>query len=129
MALSKEDLLAISELMETKLDLKLEPLKRDVSDLKKDVDGLKRDVDGLKTDVNGLKIDVNGLKTDIKSIQLTIENETNKNINIIAEGHSILNRKLDEALKVESEKELLLLRMNYLENEIRRVKERLDQIA
>ena len=46
----------------------------------------------------------------ITDIQLTLENETNRNIKIIAEGHLDLSRKLDEALKVENEKEMLLIR-------------------
>ncbi|MDO4344007.1 MAG: hypothetical protein Q4C50_04305 [Eubacteriales bacterium] len=65
----------------------------------------------------------------ITDIQLTLENETNKNIKIIAEGHLDLSRKLDDALKVENEKEMLLIRVNRLENELRRVKEKIDAIA
>lgn len=69
------------------------------------------------------------LQRQITDIQLTLENETNRNIQLIAEGHLDLSRKLDEALKVESEKELLLIRVNRLENELRKVKERLETIA
>ena len=69
------------------------------------------------------------LEKKITDVQLTLENETNKNIQIIAEGHLDLSRKLDEALKVDSEKEMLLLRVNRLENELRRVKERISEIA
>ena len=65
----------------------------------------------------------------ITDIQLTLENETNRNIQIIAEGHLDLSRKLDDALKVENEKEMLLLRVNRLENEIRRIKQRIEEIA
>ena len=65
------------------------------------------------------------IKADILDIQLTLENETNRNIKIIAEGHAILNRRLDEALKVTSEQALLLLKVNSLENEVRRIKEQL----
>lgn len=65
----------------------------------------------------------------ITDIQLTLENETNRNIKIIAEGHLDLGRKLDEALKVENEKELLMLRVNRIENELRRLKDRIDAIA
>ena len=57
------------------------------------------------------------LEKKITDVQLTLENETNKNIQIIAEGHLDLSRKLDEALKVDGEKEMLLLRVNRLENE------------
>ena len=69
------------------------------------------------------------IRNEIKSIELTLENETNRNIQIIAEGHLDLVRKLDDALKVENEKEMLLLRVNHLENELRKVKERINQIA
>ena len=69
------------------------------------------------------------IKNEIKSIELTLENETNRNIQIIAKGHLDLVRKLDETLKVENEKEMLLLRVNHLENELRKVKERISQIA
>ena len=65
----------------------------------------------------------------IRDIQLTLENETNRNIKLIAEGHMDLNRKLDEALKIDNEKEVLIMRVNTLENELRRLKERIDRIA
>jgi transcriptional antiterminator Rof (Rho-off) len=97
MALTNEDLLAMSNL----LDDKLKPIKDDIDTLEKKV----------------------------TSIELTLENETNHGIKIIAEGHLDLSRKLDEALKVENEKEMLLLRVNHLENELRKVKERISQIA
>lgn len=66
---------------------------------------------------------------EITDIQLTLENETNRNIKIIAEGHLDLSRKLDDALKVDTEKEMLLIRINRLENEVRRLKERISEIA
>ena len=69
------------------------------------------------------------IKTDIHEIQLTLENDTNKRISIIAEGHLDLIRKLDDALKVENEKELLLLRVATLESEIKRIKKKIEQIA
>ncbi len=73
--------------------------------------------------------EIKALKNDVKSLQMTLENETNKNIMLIAEGHLDLSRKLDEALKIDNEKELLLIRVNSLENEVRKLKERIDQIA
>ena len=60
---------------------------------------------------------------------MTLENETNKNIRIIAEGHLDLRWKLDEALKVENEKEMLLIRVNRLENGYRTLKEQIEVIA
>lgn len=64
-----------------------------------------------------------------QDIQMTLENETNKNIRLIAEGHFNLDRKLDDALKVKSEKELLLIRVTILENEVRRLKTKIEKIS
>ncbi|MCX4270485.1 MAG: hypothetical protein OSJ62_17810, partial [Lachnospiraceae bacterium] len=69
------------------------------------------------------------IKNDITNIKVHLENVIIKNIKIVAEGHLDLTRKLDEALKIENEKEILLIRMTYLEDEIREIKQRLTQIA
>lgn len=130
MALTKEDLQAISAL--------LEPIRSEIGELRKDVTELKRDVAGLKWDVTGLKQDVAELKQRmdkleqrmdkldqrVDRIEIMLENETNRNIKIVAEGHRDLNRRLSEALKVEDEKETLLIRVNLLERDVRTLKEK-----
>ncbi len=62
----------------------------------------------------------------ITDIQMILENETNRKIKLIAEGHLDFIRNPDEALKVENEKEILLIRVHYLEREIRRIKTRVE---
>lgn len=57
-------------------------------------------------DLKSIELLLEPIRRDIRSIQLTLENETNRNIKIIAEGHLDLSRKLDEALRVDSEKEI-----------------------
>ena len=83
-------------------------------------------IEELKSEVKSIQ---STLGDEIKSVQLTLENETNRNISLIAEGHLTLERKLDESLKVNQEKELLLLRVNSLENEVRLLKERIAKIS
>ena len=73
--------------------------------------------------------EVQDLKQKQLQTQIALENVTNRNIKIIAEGHLDLSRKLDEALKVENEKELLLIRVNILENELKQIKEQLNKSA
>jgi len=73
--------------------------------------------------------EMNDIKSKVKDIQMTLENETNKNIKIIADGHFNLNRKLDNSLRLENEKELLLIRVTSLENEVRRLKARIEELA
>ena len=59
--------------------------------------------------------DMQEVKRQVKYLQLTLENETNRNIKLIAEGHLDLNRKLDEVFKIE--------------NEVRQLRERVEGIA
>lgn len=80
-------------------------------------------------DLKAIESLLDPIRRDIRSIQLTLENETNRNIKMIAEGHIDLSRRLDEVLKIDNEKEMLLIRVNSLENELRKVKERIESIA
>lgn len=65
------------------------------------------------------------LPQQVKEIQLTLENEVSKKINIIADGHLDLSRKLDEALTFQKEKERILLRVTSLEGDVQRMKSRI----
>lgn len=121
MALTQEDLQAIAGL--------LQPIQGEIQAMKGEIQAMKGEVQAIKGEVQAIKEDVQELARRTTNIELTLENETNRNIKIIAEGHLDLSRKLDDALKVENEKELLLIRVNILENELRKVKERLAQIA
>ncbi len=103
----KELLLAISDLM----DQKLEPLQNDIK--------------SLEAKVESLEADIQILKQKTSSLEVSLETETNRDIRIIAEGRLDLARKLDETLKAENEKEILLLRVSHLESELRKLKEKL----
>ena len=65
----------------------------------------------------------------ISSIQFAIENEIRNNIQILAEWHMRLERKLDESLKVNREKVPLLIQVNKLETEVRELKERIKKLS
>ncbi len=101
-------------------------LKGEVVEIKGDVAGLKWNVCELEQKFEGT---VELMRKDIKELQLTLENETNRNIRIIAEGHLNLSRKLDEALKVENEKEIMSVRVNILESEVRRLRDTVTAMA
>ena len=73
--------------------------------------------------------EIANLKNDIRDMGLMFENETNRNIKRIAEGHLDLSRKLDEALRIDNEKEMLAIRVTSLENEVRRLRERVAAMA
>ena len=113
-----------NDMQEMKTDM--QNMKADMQNMKSDMKEMKTDMRGMKTDMQGMKTDIRDLKGRVSGIEMTLENETNRNIRIIAEGHADLCRKLDEALKVENEKELLLVRTNIMENDIRKIKDKLE---
>ena len=135
-----------TEMQEVKTDVQelksdVQVLKTDMQEVKTDVQKLKSDVQVLKTDMQEVKIDMHmhrretaemkaeteiyraGVEAKFERLMLHLENVTDRNIRIIAEGHADLNRKLDEALKIENEKEVFKVRLNYLEGEMAEVKE------
>lgn len=111
MTLTQEDLLAISQI----LDVKLEPLKGDIASLQEDVALLKEDVSSLKEDVSSLKNDVELLKEDMCLVKkdililkeeqhrtnLIIENELRPQIRLLAENYlPAAKRYLEEAEQI-----------------------------
>ncbi len=67
--------------------------------VKENVSSLDRRVSSLEKDIAKIP----SLEKKINEISLTLENETNRNIKIIAEGHLDLSRKLNESIKLSSE--------------------------
>ena len=144
--LEKQDIQTIAEIFHSSMN----PIKEELQNVKGEVLGLKEQVQDVQSEVQEVKGQVQGVQSEVQEvkgqvqgiegkareleghvqgIRLTLENETNKNINVIAEGHLNLSRKLDEALKVENEKEVLLIRINRLENGYRTLKEQVEVIA
>ncbi len=72
MTLTKEDLQALSDMMDTKLDAKLKLMRTDMRN--------------MKSDMQNMKADMQGMKKQIANIELHLENTTERNINFIAEG-------------------------------------------
>jgi len=85
-------------------------------DLNKNINGGYEMTDSEKLDL---------LIKEVAGIKLTLENETNRNIMALAEGHLDLTRKLDAALEIENEKEMMKIRLNILESEVKKIKEKI----
>lgn len=118
MALSNEDLQAIATLMNDKL----QPIKDDLQEVKQRVSNVENKVDNIDSRLENVE-------NKVTNIELTLENEISVNIKRVAEGHLDLSRNLHEALKIDSEKEMMAIRVNILESELRRIKQKLNDIA
>ena len=106
----------------------LNNMNKQFDDINNQIAEMKTDIQNVKDEtkqISEMKTDIQKMKNEIREISLTLENETNRNIKIIAEGHFDLSRKLDKALTVENEKEMALIRINMMESEIRRIKVKL----
>lgn len=69
MALTKEDLIAISEIMDTKLKTELQPLKNDLQVIKNDMQVLQDKVQALQADMQVLQDNVQALQDDMQALQ------------------------------------------------------------
>ena len=108
-----------------KMDLilqKLGGIEGGLASVGEDVRLLQGDVQSLKEDVQTLKDDVQSLKERVTNIEITLENETNRNIQLVAEGHLNLDRKLDEALKELHPNTMYHLKVNHLDGEVTKMK-------
>ena len=122
MALTCDDLKSIAGI--------LQPINDRLDNIQNELTELKSDVAELKSDVAELKSDMMVLKRKVINIELTLENETNKNIMVVAEGHIDLYRKLDECIKmsnsVDSKMEIHKIYINKHESDIDKI---IKQIA
>ena len=121
---NNELLLAISDMMDKKLDARLLPIETDMKDMKADMQNMKADMQHMKADMQHMQTDIQHIKTDIKNIEervtnieervlnieervtnieLHLENETDKNIALLAENCIPAARKYEkETEKIEA---------------------------
>ena len=109
----------------TLIDREVIGMKGEFAEIKGEIITLKEDVSSLKEDVSNLKERMDKQEEEIRQVRIYQENVLNRNIQIIAEGHIDLVRKLDESIKVSQDDEMLRVRMNILECDMARVKEKL----
>lgn len=117
MALTQEDLLAISSIV-----------KSEVQPLKEDVQVLKEDMQVLKEDVQVLKVDMRKAQNDISDLKLHIENVTDKNITLLAENYSNLVQKLDKNNIVTDQQTIYQIKVNYLVEDVAILKKEMREL-
>lgn len=113
---NNELLLAISDMMDEKLEKGWQPIRSDIKGLKDDVDTLKMDVKGLKDDVDTLKTDVKELRSNMDILKDNVERLKN-NVNMLnADMVIVKNEQARINLMIENEirYDIRLLVENYL---------------
>ena len=83
-------------------------------------------LDTMDKKIKRIDANVQRMDMDINCIKLTIENEVHTNIMRIAEGHLDLSRKLNEATKTNNEYEILTVKVNVLESDMKEIKQKIS---
>ena len=104
------------------MNQEIQSIRSEMQSMNQEIQSIRSDMQSMSQEIQSLNARVDRLEERVSNLEMTLENETNRNIRIIAEGHLDVMRKLDDALEVTNEKEILLLRVNHLENEIQRIK-------
>ena len=85
--------------------------------------------DGIDERFDRLEGRVDKLEESVTSLQLAVENEIRPSIQILAEGHMMLNEKLDRVLENAKETEELKTRVDALEDGFRLMQDKIDKSA
>lgn len=72
---------------------------------------------------------VDKLEESVTSLQLAVENEIRPSIQLLAEGHMMLNEKLDRALENAKDTEELKTRVDALEAGFRQMQDKIEKSA
>ncbi len=103
------------------MDKRLDGIDKRFDSMDKRFDSMDKRFDSMDKRFDSLEARVLENTEGIKRINLCLENEIRLSIMRIAEGHLDLSRKLDEALKIDQEKEKMALRLNFLEGKVERL--------
>lgn len=113
MALTPEDLQAIGSL--------IQPLRDDIQ-------VMKNDIQIIKEDIHSLDERLQNVESRITHMELTLENETNHNIQLLAENHITLVDKLNEAIRLQDKSLLYEVQVSGLKARIDVIERQLADI-
>lgn len=106
----------LDEKLEAKLETKLQPIRDDMQDMKDDMQDMKDEMRGMKDDIHELQRKVAG-------IGMHIENCTDKNVQLLAENFIELTKKLNMAIPAAHNNYTYEIKVNYLLEEVDKIKE------
>ena len=108
------------------IENKISGIENKISGIENKISDMESTISSMENKISDMDEKMSKMQDDILNIQLTLENETNRNIKIIAEGHLDLSRKYNEASTIKAEEEeLALIRLNTLSEDVRKIKAKL----
>ncbi len=104
----------------------LKEVREETKGLATGLEELREETKELAADMKSVREDTKELRSRMSAIELNLENETNKNIRILAENHLSLMEKLDEAIKVSNRHFLYELKVSSLDRRVTEIERRIQ---
>lgn len=108
-----------------RLEQRMDAVEKRLDAVEKRLDVVEKRLDAVEQRLDAVENRLDKQEEEIRYIRLFQENHLQAQIRRIAEGHLDLYRKLLDALKISGEDELIHVRVNMLESDMKRVKDRL----
>ena len=105
--------------------MRMDRVEKCLDRLEQRMDAVEKRLDVVEKRLDAVENRLDKQEEEIRYIRLFQENHLQAQIRRIAEGHLDLYRKLLDALKISGEDELIHVRVNMLESDMKRVKDRL----
>ena len=114
----------IEKRLEPKFDHLYHSLKSEIVENRTQIEENRKGIEENSSSISEIKLSLeNEIRPAISEIKLSLENEIRPKIDLLAEGHSILNRKLDQVISREDENDLAKLHVSVLETRVDRLEE------
>ena len=91
-------------------------------------DSIESDMQDMKNNMRALEEKIQQLDRRMASTQMHIENVTDRNIQLIAENFINLTNKLDEAIPAADKSLAYEVKVNYLIEEVRKLKQDMEEL-
>ncbi len=104
-----------------KIDSRMDKMDSKMDKMNSRMDKMDARIEEIDSGLKESSTRMDQMEVDIKGIKIDLENVINRNIQLVAEGHLDLSRKLDEALKTTSMNEMNNVRLNILEQKVRKI--------
>ena len=111
------------------VEARLDGMDRRFESMEARLDGMDRRFDAVEARLDAMDTRLDALDTGLRNVRLKLENEIAENIKRVAEGHMDLSRNLHEAMKSQTEIEMLVIRVNSLETKVRDLQQKVSTIS
>ena len=92
------------------------------------IDSIESDMQDMKNNMRAMEEKIQQLDRRMASTQMHIENVTDRNIQLIAENFINLTNKLDEAIPAADKSLAYEVKVNYLIEEVRKLKQDMEEL-